>query len=127
MVEIDNEEQNDALHDEAVKQKIKQAWIGLSDTAEEGNWVWNSAPGEKASFTNWNSASPSNSKHTDKDGENCAVLATSLATPEGKKPKAWLIPKTWNDESCKTKMPVICQQKITLTKEAMKALCDAKK
>ena len=110
MVEIETEEQNDALHDEAVKQKFPSAWIGLSDTAKEGEWVWNSDPTDEATFTSWNSVSPSNSKHKNKDGENCAILVTPLATKSGK-PQPWAIPKQWNDGNCLSKNGVICQEK----------------
>ena len=123
MVEIESEEQNDALHDEAVKRKFVGLWIGLSDKAKEGEWVRNSAPGEKASFTLWNSDSPSNSKHKDKEGENCAALITTLNTLAGKKPQSWNIPKQWNDKSCKVgTLPVVCQHKISLTKAAVDGL-----
>ena len=109
MVEIETEEQNDALHDEAMKRKWGGAWIGLSDTAAEGEWVWNSG-GDAATFTNWNSVSPSNSKHVNKDGENCAKIVTPIATKKGK-PKPWAIPKQWNDVNCLSTERVICQEK----------------
>ena len=109
MVEIETEEQNDALHDELVKQKMPGAWIGLSDTAAEGEWVWNSG-GDAATFTNWNSVSPSNSKHANKDGENCAKIVTPLATKTGE-PKPFAIPKQWNDGNCLSKANVVCQEK----------------
>merc|ERR1711974_43844 len=61
LVEIESEEQNDAIHDEAKKQDgWKTAWIGLTDTAEEGEWVWSS--GKATDFTNWAPAQPSNTK-----------------------------------------------------------------
>ena len=48
MVEIETEEQNDAIHDVAKKQDgWKRAWIGLTDEAEEGEWVWSSGKAEE--------------------------------------------------------------------------------
>ena len=81
LVEIESEEQNDALYDEAREQKIgSSAWIGLSDTAKEGEWIWSS--GEKATFLNWTPQSPSNTRQkiNNMKGEDCAVIITAEKT-----------------------------------------------
>ena len=75
LVEIESEEQNDAIHDEAKKQDgWKTAWIGLTDTAEEGEWVWSS--GKATDFTNWAPDQPSNTKQqrNKMQGEDCAMM-----------------------------------------------------
>ena len=36
LVEIESEEQNEALYQAARNRKLKQVWIGLSDVAKEG-------------------------------------------------------------------------------------------
>ena len=107
LVEIDTKEQNDAIYEEA-KKIMPHAWIGLSDRAREGEWVWTS--GEKASFTNWarmpgRPAMPDNYRGIDRNGENCAVLNSD--------PKArdnWAVPKQWNDGSCLFRTGAICQR-----------------
>ena len=106
LVEIESEEQNDAIHDEAKKQDgWKEAWIGLTDEAEEGEWVWSS--GQASSFTNWSPGSPSNSKRkaNNMQGEDCAVMNIEHGGPK----KPWTTPKKWNDGSCPANINVICQ------------------
>ena len=109
LVEIESEEQNDELYEEARKHNIAEAWIGLSDAAKEGEWVWTS--GKKATFLNWtpHGSSPSNSNHNNWKGENCAVINTMATTPRG---KPWFTIKKWNDGSCETPgVAAICQYK----------------
>ena len=106
LVEIESEEQNDAIHDEAQKQDgWEKAWIGLTDEAEEGEWVWSS--GKAPSFTNWAPGQPSNSKLkvNKMQGEDCALLNINPGGPK----KSWTTPKKWNDSSCSAKHNVICQ------------------
>ena len=110
LVEIESEEQNDALYDEAREQKIgSSAWIGLSDTAKEGQWIWSS--GETATFLNWTPQSPSNTrmKINKWQGEDCAVINLGEKTI---KSKPWTTIKKWNDGSCEdTRGAAICQYK----------------
>ena len=109
LVEIKSMEQNDALYEEARKHNLVEAWIGLSDAAKEGEWVWTS--GKKATFLNWtpHGSSPSNSNHNNWKGENCAVINTMATTPRG---KPWFTIKKWNDGSCETPgVAAICQYK----------------
>merc|ERR1719222_171564 len=83
----------------------KKAWIGLTDEAEEGEWVWSS--GKAPSFTNWAPKEPSNhkSKANEMQGEDCVLLNINPGGPK----KPWNTPKKWNDSSCSAKHNVICQ------------------
>ena len=106
LVEIESEEQNDAIHDAAKEQEgWKAAWIGLTDEAEEGEWVWSS--GEASSFTNWAPGQPRNhkSKANKMQGEDCVLMNIEHGGPKWK----WATPKKWNDGSCPVPANVICQ------------------
>ena len=93
LVKIETEEENEELYNEAVRLNMtSESWIGLSDAAEEGNWVWTS--GERAKFTKWSTAEPNNSQGK----ENCAVLYTFVVS-HGK----------WNDVPCQSQRGAICE------------------
>lgn len=61
-------------------------WIGLTDQANEGNFVW--ASGEPVTFTNWYPGEPNNTPNADPTGEDYA----SLRGPQNADPHP-----TWND------------------------------
>jgi hypothetical protein len=52
-------------------------WIGFTDAAQEGTWVWSS--GEAVTYTNWDEGEANNSKPPDY-GENYAVVNWDTAT-----------------------------------------------
>lgn len=62
------------------------AWIGLTDAAHEGQFVW--TDGASTSHRHWNSGEPNNS-----GGEDCVEVATT---------------GRWNDLACSTARRVIC-------------------
>ena len=104
LIEIVSEEQNDAIYKEGLRQKIDWAWIGLSDTAKEGEWVWTS--GKKATFLNWAPKQPSNT-NWGKVTEDCAAISLRAKTPPG---QPWDAVKKWNDGPCnKYGGAAICQ------------------
>ena len=105
LVKIETEEENEELYNESVRLNMTQpAWIGLSDSAEEGNWVWTS--GERANFTNWATGQPSNTIKDDRpEGENCVGLNTIT----GKNPETWEAPGKWNDSGCTRQRGAICE------------------
>jgi hypothetical protein len=63
-------------------------WIGLTDSAEEGNWSW--ASGSKQDFAAWGPGEPNNYNE-----EHCAELHAD----------SW----TWNDLDCAVKLPSVCE------------------
>ena len=109
LAEIQTERQNDAIYEEA-KKVMPTGWIGLTDRAEEGEWVWSS--GETATFTNWaripgEEPMPDNYKGVNQNGENCALINTD-PTAKGH----WQVPQKWNDDSCSGKTGAICQHAL---------------
>ncbi len=66
-----------------------EAWIGLTDLAEEGVWAWED--GTPADYTRWWWGEPN-----DVGGEDC------VATGFG----AW---GWWNDYDCATELPFVCE------------------
>ena len=104
LVKIETEEENEELYEEAVRLNTAEVsyWIGLTDAAREGNWVW--SQGERVNFTNWSTHQPDNAKVRNPDGENCAVLNTNI-----KGRGYWNAPRKWNDGSCASQVGAICE------------------
>ena len=61
LVVINNAEENEFIR--ANKPNNNSLWIGLSDTAQEGNFVW--ANGSTSSYVNWNNGEPNNAGDED--------------------------------------------------------------
>ena len=57
---------------------LYQSWHGLSDSTQEGQWLWSS--GERVSFTNWHWQDPSNSP-TSPSGEDYGVFRLAAEKP----------------------------------------------
>ena len=66
-------------------------WIGFSDTASEGSWVWSS--GLSVSYTNWNSGEPSGGT------EDCGHIYSDL----------WSVVGRWNDHPCSNQQSYVCE------------------
>ena len=66
-----------------------RGWIGLTDTASEGNFVWGSS-GAVPLYTNWNSGEPNDYGA----GEDCTELRTD---------------GTWNDMPCTSLFQAVCE------------------
>lgn len=59
------------------KENSSEAWIGVHDQFEEGDWV--TVFGEPTSWRRWNNGQPDNAPSTHDGGrttENCGVLTT---------------------------------------------------
>ena len=72
-----------------LQDEINCFWIGLTDRAKEGTWVWNS--GMEATFTPWHSWEPDNYR----GNEHCALMAGSCSNHAGHQDR-------WYDFNCKS-------------------------
>lgn len=76
-----------------------QTWIGGSDDASEGTWVWISNL-NTVTYTNWVRGAPNNYNNN----ENCIVLESVKESFYFK----------WNDVTCTNHNPYICYQKYLI-------------
>ena len=87
LVEIDSEEENNAIFTEIIRRGFKEKkiefWIGITDCHSEGAWVLESN-GKSVTYTNWNTNEPND--HS--TGEDCCIL---------------LFNGKWNDRDCEDK------------------------
>jgi len=67
----------------------RNLWIGLSDAATEGTFVWSS--GEFVTYTNFTSGQPDNFTGNDPTGEHYVHIASNDWT-------SFVIPGMWNDQ-----------------------------
>ena len=88
LASITSDEENRILSTVA-EQYDDQIWIGGSDIASEGDWVWSDET--TWSYSNWHSDEPSN----DKKKEHCLTFQ-----------------RHWNDDDCTHKFPFLCQKRI---------------
>ena len=103
LAEIHSQDENVAVLAELKKRdENTQHWIGLSDSAKEGSWVWSS--GQKANFLNFNEAvGEPNGDNT----ENCVTMYIKFDQPSG-------IGK-WNDLRCDhkdDKIGALCEENV---------------
>ena len=74
-------------------------WIGGTDAASEGAWVW-SPSNKPLSYTNWNEP---NNEPNGGGGENCVAVY-----PSGPFVHAPLAAGKWNDAACSSKNKYVC-------------------
>jgi hypothetical protein len=88
----ENSDITDLLYVEGSASDKDIYWIGFSDTASEGTWVWSS--GLSVSFTNWNSGEPSGGT------EDCGHIYSSLWSH---------VLGLWNDHPCSNQQSYVCE------------------
>ncbi|XP_053302343.1 C-type lectin domain family 4 member E [Pleuronectes platessa] len=110
LVVINNREEQRLLQT-GVMGKMKELedkfWIGLTDSKNEGEWLWVDDTRLNTSWQfwvgkdpdNWNGTNPDGT--TNPDGEDCVTM--------GEKNGATDL-KTWNDKSCKSVQKSICEK-----------------
>jgi hypothetical protein len=104
LVIVDDAAENDWL----ASQELGAAWLGASDSAVEGTWVW--VDGSSLGYANWNTTEPSNSGGI----ENCLQLLGGDATTLGK----------WNDTDCTAVLPFVCEDRVLRTPADPGDACD---
>ncbi|XP_029370199.1 C-type lectin domain family 4 member E-like isoform X3 [Echeneis naucrates] len=102
LVKIDSREEQGFLA-ERLRVKMERAedkfWIGLTDSKNEGDWLWVDGSPLDRNWTFWRSGEPDNWKEKDPDGEDCVAMGET-----GK------IIESWTDGSCKTEYKSICEK-----------------
>ena len=83
-------------------------WLGASDVAAEGTWVW--VDGSSLGYANWNTGEPSNSGGI----ENCAMMLTGDPATQGK----------WNDADCTGARQFVCEDVLLRTPTDPGDACD---
>ncbi|XP_034560047.1 C-type lectin domain family 4 member E-like [Notolabrus celidotus] len=71
-------------------------WIGLTDSEEEGRWMW--VDGSRLSTGFWNKGEPDNSLVNNTDGQDCVRMGGGGVF------------KRWYDRSCKDPQKIVCEK-----------------
>ena len=99
LVKIESSEENDFIRTELLPtDKDCSYWIGLSDSDNEGDWMWTDGTQlDWDGYKNWRDNQPDN----EKDKQNCVLIAIRTSDPDhnGK----------WHDKRCSRKRKYICK------------------
>ncbi|XP_030597022.1 hepatic lectin-like [Archocentrus centrarchus] len=97
LVKIDSREEQMFLNGRLRGKKSEfedMFWIGLTDSAAEGRWMWVDNTPLNESLIFWSSNEPDDWTQEDPDGEDCGRMG----------------PKNWFDKSCKSPQRSICEK-----------------
>ena len=83
MAEIISSKEQTSISNEALLRKDRHYWIGLTDSAVEGHFVWQHSS-KPLNWSNWADNQPD-----DSDGDEDCVVVTGLPGQQ-----------QWNDEAC---------------------------
>ncbi|XP_076735808.1 C-type lectin domain family 4 member E-like [Maylandia zebra] len=104
LVKIDSREEQ-AFLERRVRELMKEGedkfWIGLTDSAVEGRWLWVDGSLLDESLKFWAGKEPNNVTEGDPDGENCVRMGEEF---ENKDLKCWF------DQSCLKPQRSICEK-----------------
>ncbi|XP_045915061.1 immune-related, lectin-like receptor 4 [Micropterus dolomieu] len=102
LVKIDSREEQTFL-ELKVREKMNyfedRFWIGLTDSKEEGTWLWVDGSPLYTSSSFWSGVEPDNWTEEDPDGEDCARMGEIAR-------HLWC----WFDKSCKVPHRQICEK-----------------
>uniref|UniRef100_A0AAZ1XN79 C-type lectin domain-containing protein n=1 Tax=Oreochromis aureus TaxID=47969 RepID=A0AAZ1XN79_OREAU len=92
LVKIDSSEEQRFL-----QRKTEKFWIGLTDSAVEGKWLWVDGSPLNERLTFWFDGEPNNMPWPDHNGENCAMMG-------------YMEIMLWFDYPCKLTIRSICEK-----------------
>ena len=92
LVTVDDAAEDAWLGTTATGYRAARWWMGISDQATEGTWVWVSG---SSAFRNWCAGQPDNNL----GNQDCGAILHSCARP-----------LNWDDERCDMRMPYVCER-----------------
>jgi len=106
---LESDDENEAVSAKvsAIEQGV-EAWIGATDQETEGSWGWDGQGGMLFwggneygnpvgdAYVAWAEKTPNNSEEMSPEGEDCAVLMSSIVA--------------WGDRSCMIKYAYLCEE-----------------
>jgi len=96
LVVVDHKLENEFIVD-AIQQVANRGWIGLSDLALEGQFVWVDGQPLDPDIKLWANGEPNNQSLLDPGDANCVAIATELFTTH------------WRDQPCAYPYPYVCE------------------
>ncbi|XP_065327856.1 hepatic lectin-like [Pelmatolapia mariae] len=104
LVKIDSREEQ-AFLERRVREQMKESedkfWIGLTDSAVEGRWLWVDGSLLDESLKFWTGKEPNNVAGKDPNGEDCVRMGKECETKDL---------KCWFDQSCSKPQRSICEK-----------------
>ena len=78
---------------------MKHVWLGITDSKEEGKWVY-SSDGKEISVTDWKSDSSAETEGTNTNEKDCATMCDVMSLTKGR----------WCAVECSSTQQYICEE-----------------